>query len=64
MKKLLKRLRNLWELSKFDIISISDDKVVIGKNIVTNELEILPPKQAQIIKMNNPVKGFLQENDI
>lgn len=60
MKNLLKRLRNLWALSNFEV---TENKLILTKNEVTNKLEVEQPKQAQIIKMNNPVKGFLKETN-
>lgn len=63
---LLKRLRNLWLLSRFEITKF-DNKLVITKQeeelFFARPKEPEPSKMAQIIRINrDPVKEILNEN--
>jgi hypothetical protein len=58
MKNLIQRLKTLWRLSALDISYTENGKKI---NIDFKEKEV--PKQAQIIKMNDPIKGFLQNEN-
>jgi ribosomal protein S1 len=59
MKKLLKRIKTLWILSGWEVTTA---EYPTGHKI-TGIVQPQQPKQAQIIKMNDPIKGFLQNEN-
>ena len=56
--RLLKRIRNLWRLSEWEIENLPKD-LPIGTKV--SPLVKLPTKMAQIIKRSNPVQDFLEK---
>lgn len=59
---LIKRIKNLWQLSNFEITEF-DNKLVISKKedklVVAFEDK---PKMAQIVRMKTSVEQFLEDN--
>lgn len=51
---ILKRIKNLWKLSELEVSS--DGTYQVSKDL------ILKPKMAQIIKRENPIEEFLEQN--
>lgn len=56
---ILQRLRNLWQLSRFEITRFDQQLVITEKD---NELVFARPEMAQIIKKQSPIDEFINNN--
>lgn len=56
---LLKRIKNLWNISALHIPKGKEDKIIEGATQENDQV----PKLAQIIKRKTPAQEFLKENE-